>query len=297
MTWLLIAIFEPIFHGLANVLDNHLTNNLFKRVSTLMFFADLTNVLFIPIILILDFPTWPTWNQVPFFMALGLCSMGYLYPYYKALQHDDTSIVISLFSIGEIFVPILAYFLVGERLTFVQYSGFLIIIFSAALLSLNGQQKFRPNAAFFWMILCTFILALETVIYKYLFAQVSWGTGFTWGTLAAFFLSLGFFIPKTNREDILKNIKRYKKHFSLFAIEEFLTFGGSAAHTLAISMISVTLVNAVSSFQPIIVLIYALILGRLYPRIFKEQISRKAMIKKIILFIIMMLGLTIILKT
>ena len=124
MYWLLFALLEPILHGLANVIDNHFTNNLFKRTTTLVFFASFTNLLFLPIILILDFPTLITISQIPFFIILGLTGIGYLYPYYKALQNDDTSVVVSLFSLGKVFVPLLAFLLVGEILNTTQYLGF-----------------------------------------------------------------------------------------------------------------------------------------------------------------------------
>lgn len=294
MYWLIFALLEPFLHGFANVIDNHFTNNLFKRTTTLVFFATFTNLLFLPIILLLDFPNLITLKQVPFFLILGLTDIGYMYPYYKALQNDDTSVVVSLFSLGKIFVPLFAFLLLGEVLTTTQYLGFFIIILCATLLTLNG--KFRLNASFYWMILCTIIIAFEIVLYKYVFMTISWGTAFTWATLFSFFFALLFiFITKT-RGDIISQIKTFKDNFSLFAFEEFLTFSGSAASTFAISLTSVTLVSAISSFQPIIVLLYALILGHFFPRIFKEDTTMKSIVKKIFLFIVMVLGVIIILS-
>ncbi len=295
MYWLIFALLEPIFHGLANVIDNHFTNNLFKKTTTLIFFASFTNLLFLPIIFLLDFPSLITFAQIPFFTILGLTGIGYLYPYYKALKNDDTSVVVSLFSLGKIFVPLLAFLLVGEILEPTQYLGFFVIILSATLLTLNGKQNFRPNPSFFWMILCTFIIAFEVVIYKYIFTLMSWGTGFTWATLFSFLFALPlFFITKT-RTDIFSQISTFKANFRLFAFEEFLTFGGSAASTFAISLTSVTLVSAISSFQPVVVLIYALVLGRFFPKVFKEDVTAKSILKKTILFILMVLGVIIIL--
>ncbi len=295
MYWLIFALLNPILHGFANIIDNHFTNNLFKKTTTLIFFASFTNLLFLPIILYLDFPSFITPSQIPFFILLGLTGIGFLYPYYKALQNDDTSIVVSLFSLGKIFVPLLAFFFVGEILNPIQYLGFFVIILSAASLTLNRHQKFRPNPSFFWMILCTLIIALEAVIYKYVFTLMSWGTGFTWATLFSSLFALPLiFIAKT-RGDIISQIKTFRANFRLFAFEEFLTFGGSAASTFAISLTSVTIVSAISSFQPVVVLLYALIFGRFFPQVFKEDIATKSLIKKIILFVVMVLGVIIIL--
>jgi len=296
MYWIIFALLEPFFHGFANVIDNHFTNNLFKKTTTLVFFASFTNILFLPIIFLLDFPSFITPSQIPFFIILGLTGIGYLYPYYKALQNDDTSIVVSLFSLGKIFVPLLAFLLVGEILAISQYIGFFVVILSATLLTLNGKQKFRLNNSFFWMILCTLIISFEVVIYKYIFNIMSWGTGFTWATLFSFMFALPLIFIKKTRNGIFSQVKTFKNNFKLFAFEEFLTFSGSAASTFAISLTSVTLVSAVTSFQPIVVLLYALTLGRFFPKFFKEDITTKNLIKKIILFVIMVLGVIIILS-
>jgi drug/metabolite transporter (DMT)-like permease len=296
MYWIIFALFEPFLHGLANVIDNYFTNNLFKKTTTLAFFASFTNILFLPVILLLDFPSLITPSQIPFFIILGLTGIGYLYPYYKALQNDDTSVVVSLFSLGKIFVPLLAFLFVGETLEPLQYLGFFVVILSAALLTLNGKHKFRLNNSFFWMILCTLIISLEAVIYKYLFNIMSWGTGFTWATLFSFLFVLPLIFIKTTRNSIFSQFRTFKANFKLFAFEEFLTFSGSAASTFAISLTSVTLVSAISSFQPVVVLLYALTLGRFFPKVFKEDLTTKNLIKKIILFVIMVLGVIIILS-
>ncbi len=294
MLWIIFALLEPILHGFANILDNNFINNLFKRTTTLIFYASLTNIFFLPIIFLLDFPSMITIKQIPFFIILGFTSVGYLYPYYKSLKEDETSIVVSLFSLGKIFVPILAFFFVGEMLTLKQYLGFFIIIISGALLAINGKNKFRINSSFYWMILCSFILAVEVVVYKYIFNFMSWGTGFTWASIFSFiFIIPLIFIPKV-REDIKLQIKQFKSSFFLFILEEFLTFGGSAGLTFAISIASVTLVEVFSSFQPIFVLIYAVLLSKFFPNIFKENISRESIVKKTILFIIMIAGILII---
>ena len=273
MYWLFFALIEPILHGSANVIDNYFINTIFRKTTTLMFFASLMNVLFLPLILLLDFPAMITLKQVPFFLVLGLTGIGYLYPYYKALQQDDTSVVVSLFALGKIFVPILAFVLIGEILLLRQYLGFVIIILSATLLTMNGKRGFHINVSFYWMMLCAMILAIEVVIYKYIFGIMSWGTGFTWATLFSFLFALVFIVVRRTRKEIGLQVEKFKANFYLFSLEEFLTFSGSAAATFAISLTSVTLVSAISSFQPVFVLLYAVGLHRFFPRVFNPSLT------------------------
>lgn len=303
MLWILIALLSPLLHGLSNVLDNYLVNKLFKDPVILVFFNSCINLLFLPLVLIIDTPEMISLKLLPFILILGLTNIFYLYPYYKALESDDTSIVTGLFSLGKIVVPFLAYIVVKEKLSIIQYIGFFIIILSATFLAINNKidnknnrKMFRVNSSFFWMGLCSLILAVEVVTYKYLFSYTSWATGFSWGVLASVILVLPMLVIKRYREGIISQFSKFKKSFHLFIIEEFLTFGGSGAITLALTLAPVTLVEAVSSFQPIFVLGYAILFSKFKPNVFKEKIDLKNIIKKTILFLIMVIGIVMITK-
>ena len=291
MLWILIALLSPLLHGLSNILDNYFVNGIFRNPVILVFFASSINILFLPLILLIETPHMLPLNVLPFIIILGLTNIFYLYPYYKALESDDTSIVSSLFSLGKIFVPLLAFFIVQEKLTTLQYAGFFVILLASTALTLNThQKKIRLNNSFFWMLLCSLILTIESVMYKYVFIHVSWATGFFWAVISSFVLVLPMLCIKKYRRDIVSQFSTFKKSFHLFALEEFLTFGGSIGSTLAISLAPVTLVEGIFSLQPVFVLGYALLFSRWYPKVFKEKIDAKSIIKKVFLFLILLTG-------
>ncbi len=296
MTWILIAFISPILHGFANVLDNYLTNKLFKSVWTLTFYSTFFNILFLPLVFLVEIPGLPPTSLLPFFFLIAVIEVLYLYPYYKALQSDDTSVVSSLFSLGRIFVPIFAFLFVGEVLKLTQYLGFFIIILGSATLTLNNLRTLRFNKSFFYMLVCSILLAIEAVMYKYLFESVSWSTGFVWTTLFSSTIIFCFlFVPKLRR-DIREQTSDLKRNVPVFAFEELLTFGGSATSTFAISLVPVTLVKSIGAFQPFFVLIYALILGKSFPRMFRENVDRRSVVKKFMLFAIMIIGVILIVR-
>ena len=293
MLWIFLAFLAPVLFGLANILDNYFVNRLFKNVTSLVFYATLLNLLFLPFLFFIQTPHLPAWNLIPAFIAVALVDILYLFPYYKALQHDDTSTVSSLFSLGKVFVPLLAFLFVGEVLHPTQYLGFFILILSSALITMEpGKLKF--NRSFMYMALSSLLIALETVIYKYIFTNVNWITGFTWALLFSFFLLLPLLMLKKTRASIRAQAHVFRKTFHLFALEELLTFGGFAAITYAISVASVTIVNAIGSFQPFFVLLYALIFSRLFPTVFKEKIDRISLLKKMVFFALMISGVILI---
>ncbi len=290
MWWLIAVLIGSACYAFSNVIDNYFSNKLFRDIPSLVFYASLFNILFIPLIFFKEIPSFPALVELPYFIILGFTGVAYLFPYYKALQHDDTSIVVSLFSFGKIFVPFLAFFLVHERLSVFQYLGFIIIIISSALLTLNNPQKLQFNASLYYMFIVSILIAIEGVIYKHLFASLSWATGLVWSLVFTFMFSLFLFLVPKNRRNIISQAHHFKQNFHYFLIEELATFGGTAFKTLAITTASLTLVEGVMSFLPFFVLAYALLFSTLFPHIFKEKIKARDLIKKGLLFILMIIG-------
>ncbi|HAU65776.1 TPA: hypothetical protein DCW61_00330 [Candidatus Uhrbacteria bacterium] len=295
MSWLIIAFISPICHGFANVLDNHLSNNLFKNTWTLMFYSVCFSSFFLPLLFLIQVPQLPPLSSLPFVFLIAFIEVFYLYPYYKALQSDDTSVVSSLFSLGKIFVPLFAFLFIGEILKPTQYLGFFIIILGSATLTLNNRGTLHLNKSFFYMLICSILLAVEAVTYKHLFENnVSWSTGFFWPTLFSTIIVLPFLLVPKLRREIGSQCKEIKRVIPFFAFEELLTFVGSATSVYALSMVPVTLVESIGEFQPLFVLFYAIVLHKIYPNLFRERIDRQSIIKKILLFGIMVIGILLV---
>lgn len=292
MSWILIALIAPLLHGLANVLDNYFTNKIFKDTSSIIFYVGFINFIFLPIVFLIQMPDFhlPI-SYIPLFIILGITNVFYLFPYYKALQNADTSVVTSLFDLGRIFIPILAFIFVRERLGFHQYIGFLVIILSSTLMSINGKDKFKINKSFWYMLLCSLILTIEIIIYKYILTDLSWGTTIFWSSASSFIIGMSFFLIPIYRRKIFDQFQSFKKNIKILFFGEFLTWGGIVSSLYVISFIPVTLEESVSSFQPFFVLFYGIILSRFFPNLIKEKIDPKSIFKKIILFVMMILGI------
>jgi len=294
---LFFAFLAPALFGIANVLDNFLVGRLFKNIPALIFYSELLNLFFIAIVWILSPPDLSSWAMLPFFIATGACDVLYLYPYFKALQTDDTAVVSSLFALGKIFVPILAFFVVGETLTFSQYAGFMLVILSSVFLTLHLKKKqWRIRPAFFYMAIASLLISLEVVLYKYLFTNVSWSTGFIDSTLAAFLLSmLMLFIPPL-RQNIIAGYTTFRRRFPLIAFQEFLTISATASFTYATSLLPATVISGVGESQSFMVLLYAVFFAPFFPKVFKEKIDGRSVRKKIVLFALTIIGVLLILN-
>jgi drug/metabolite transporter (DMT)-like permease len=286
----LIAFFEPILHAWSNVVDNHFSNNLFPNLSTLLFFGTIVNILFLPIIAFLDPPQTLSYSLLAVVFAISFVNVMYQFPYYWALRHADTSIVISLFFFGFIFIPILAYFIVGERLAVLQYFGFVLIIISALLLTFD-VRKLRFNRAFFLMIGVSLLLAVQTILYKYAFdAGASWGSVVTASTIFDIFISGVVMLTVNPLWEIALDFQKIRGNLKLFFLQQGLEWGGNASGSFAVSVLPATVARGIVSTQPFFVLVYALLFGRAFPHMFKELVDGRELVKKSILFGVIIIG-------
>ncbi|MDB5204165.1 MAG: Conserved hypothetical rane protein family [Candidatus Taylorbacteria bacterium] len=291
------ALLGAIAHGWTNIVDNYFSDKIFKRLANLIFFSAFVNLIFLPVVLVTDFPKSIPVHLWGALIIISLIEVFYSYPYYWSLQRMDTSIIVSLFSIGKIFSPLLAFFIVGEHLGIIQYIGFFLIIISSVCLTFD-PNKFRLNKAFLLMLIVSILLVIQAVLYKYIFdAGVSWGSAMTWTTVLAFFISgLFVFLPK-NLRDFKESSLKAKKIGWLFFFNQFLSWGGEAANTLALALIPVSIVKGITSIQSIFVFMFAFLFARKLPFLFKENLKENTG-KKIFLLILIAIGTILItLKT
>lgn len=292
--WILGAFLNPILHALANVLDNYLVNRIFEHKIALVFYVTLINVMFLPILfLFTGLPDTPSGQPLLIFLGLAAINVLYLYPYYKALENNDTSSVVALFSLGQIFVPILAFFMVHEVLSAIQYAGIALVLIGSICLNVTKGTFVKINSSLWWMFLCTFILSFEYVLYKMAFFSVDWITGFSWPIIFSFAFIVPLLVLGSTRRAIIGGWSTFVKKFHVLALEEFTTFSGIAGSTYAISVAPATLVKAITATEPIFVMLYALMFGRMYPQIFKEQVDRRSIYKKLSFFVIILLGVVL----
>ena len=150
-------------HSLSCIIDAHFSNSIFNKTTSLIFYATITNIIIIPFLFLFGTPTLPSLTVI---FIVGAIDVFYQIPYYIALRKVDTLITVALFSLGEVSVPILAYFIVGEKLSIMQYVGFGIILLSSFLLNFNRKQL-KLNIAFFLMLIMSLALSLASVLEKY----------------------------------------------------------------------------------------------------------------------------------
>lgn len=223
-------------------------------------------------------------------------NVAYLYPYYKGLQSDDTSVAISFLAIERIMVPILAFLIVGEVLKFSQYIGILIIIVSVVLLGLHhAHSKFKLSKGIWYISLAGLFLAFEGVFLKLLFDQgVSVSTAIGGEAIFSLVFSFSLLLLPQIRRGVKTLFPAFLVLSPLFLLEELFTFLGLLTEGYAISLASVSVVKGITMAAPFYLLIYAWLGGGLFPTLFKENLHRKKILKKLLLFAVLILGILLI---
>lgn len=290
MFWIFIALLNPLFHSGACLVDSLLANKRLSSIWAVVFYVSLFNLLLIPITVLLDTPQTTTLTNTLLILLLGCTNFLYLFPYYRSLQHADTSIVASLFSLSQLFIPFFAYLFVGESLTTQQYAGFAIIVLASFLLTYDPRQA-RFNRSLMYMSISSIAVVAEAIIFKYLFEHgVNWGTAVAGQSFSAFLWTLPLLLVSTTSVRIRKEWRLFRSSLPLFALGEVLTFAGTAAGTYAISLTPLTFEKSVESFQPLFILGIALIFKWKYPDFFREAVDGGSLKKKLFFFLIMLIG-------
>lgn len=292
--YVLIAFLTPLLHALSCIVDAHFSNNIFKKVPSLVFYATISNIIIIPFLFFFGTPIIPPLEILAILFIISLIEVCYQIPYYHALRNIDTSIVVALFSLGKITIPVLAYFIVDEKLTLIQYCGFGIILLSTFLLNFD-IKKLKINIAFFLMLVVSVLLSLSSVLSKYSLQSVDFVTVLFWGSLFATSISLSLLFLPQYRTDIISSFPQYKKRIKLFLSNEILNQGGTLAGTIALAHLPVLAVKSIGSSQSIFTLLLGLVLYKIFGNSFKENLTRQEVIKKLISFTAIIIGINMVL--
>ena len=292
---LFIALLAPFFSSCSSIIECNLSNHIFRHPATMIFYISLMNCVFMPLLLFFGVPTLPSWQALPFYFILGLIDVIYLYPFYLAMKVIDTSIVTALLSLGQITIPVMTFFLLDERLTFSQYSGFVIIIIFSVFLSINNLKLPKLNVAFYYMVLVSLLRAFYLVLEKYtLKTDGNWINLIIYVNVISSLLPFLLLLHKESADRIKSVFGEYRKKIKLFCTNEFLCFLSTAAFVFALSKLSAVSSAAINATAPIFLLLISLSLKKEFNINVREIITPKIMIKKLVCFSFIILGVVMV---
>lgn len=292
MNWLFFAIAAYLIYSVTNFIDKYLVEQRVKDPIAVII-LDGSLYLFLGFIIFFLSGSHFVPGQQAFLLILaGTFLTFYMVPYFKALLVEDTSRVVPLFQFYPVFTILLSFIFLHEKLTHNQLLGFIIVVVGGFLIGAEdfSLKTFSLRKAFFLMLLSSFLYSLSNIIFKFITITDFW-TNFSYITVGS---AIGCFLllyKKRNRIAVKEQIRQLTLGTGIILLtNSLLNLLAELLAFFAISLGPVSLVSAMNGIQPFIIFVYGLILTLLFPKIIKEDISKKTVIIKIASAIVLFVG-------
>jgi drug/metabolite transporter (DMT)-like permease len=298
--WLLFAFSGPVLWAISTHIDKYLVEKYFRHssVAVLLVFTSLIGIVMLPFIWwyqphVLDFSA----VSIAVIMASGILSIGSMLFYLQALQTEEASAVAPWFQASPLFGYFLAYLFLGETLSRPQIAGCLIIIAGAVLVSLDPSFRFVKikTRLILLMLVCTFVLALSSVIFKFFAVQDEfWSTAF-WAYAGEAIFGAGLLaIPAYFRQFRALLRTNTGAVLGVNASNELINLGGSLGVRYALLLAPLAIVQAIGSTTTLLVFLFGIVLPLLFPAFGREDMSPRNLLQKGASAVLIMIGVILI---
>lgn len=221
-----------------------------------------------------------------------------IYFSYTAIAQTSVSRVVPIqAALVPLFSFSLAYFILGERLTFLQTSGFFFLVSGALLISFRFESGRWTSKAFVHAAASGLFFALASVLTKYTFDHSNFISGMVWTRIGFLLPVLPILAFKRNRIAIFNAPREAgAKKVALYYTSRATGTAGGFLQSYAVSLGSVSVVNALQGVQFVFLLILTGFLSVYYPKILKERIDINSLALKITAISLISCGLYLITK-
>ena len=218
---------------------------------------------------------------------------------YKSLEKSSASRVFILYgSVVTVASFFWEYLLLGQLFSKADLMAVLLLILGGFLVSFKFYKN-RMFSDYKTVIFSGFLMALALVMMKDIFTQQNFITGYVFSRFGVFLSALSLMLyPKFRRavKASLKNKskKDNQKNFGFILGAKIVSGTGTILITYAISLGSVTIINALVSVQYSFVFIFTVLLGFLNRKMIQEKVTTKNIIFKTAGLILVIMGIFLI---
>ena len=245
------------------------------------------------------FPALTAYSLIP--IATGFALL-YSYGFYgKALETENTSTIVILSMLVPVIIVVLAYVFLGQKLSSNEMIGFFIVLAGAAMISLESVANIKLGNIFikgFWLILTAILIwSAMTLMIDYGLTKMPFWDYFALDTLGSALAGLTLLAVPSMRRQIVGGLKSAtaRKHV-WFNGNNLLDFFGQMSMKKALAIApSAGLVSVVAQVQSFYAIAIGIALTVFIPAVIKEDISGKALAKKLIGALIMFSGIYVLL--
>ncbi len=292
MPWVLFSVLASLAWAIVNVVDKYILTKWVREpmVSTAVLIV-VGLIAGVAIYFIRGFSEL-SYANILLVLISGVFYMAVNLLYFKAVKIEEISRVVPLWYLTPLFVLLLASILLGEFFSPDKYIGIILLVAGAVFISAMKISKLGFGKAFWLMVSSSALLAVNQIITKYLLNFADFWTIFSWTRIGA---GIALAVYLVRFPNLLSTITGYgSKVIGMISLNEVLNVSAGVLITVAAFLGPITLVNAMSSIQPLFVLIFAVLLSVFYPKILKEEIGKSTVMLKLIAVASIMAGAVLI---
>ena len=297
MNWFLLALLYPAIFTVVNFIDKYVIEKKIKDYRGFPIYGSIIGMVVGTLFWI--FSKFPVLGPRDAFLVIasGIVSCFASYFYYRTLSKNQTSIVIILFQMQPVIILILSYILLGASITLQQILGFILILSASITLFLKGRwERYKLSSAFYFILLADLLYSIAAILIKFtinansftkLIIYESWGIAIGGLLLYSFYIN----VRKAFNESFRMVGTRI---LGIVFLNEVMFVFAKAIQVLAITIGPVALVSILGSTQSFYGILYGILLTFFAPQIFKEDLRKESIIKKILISLIMLSGVYLI---
>jgi uncharacterized membrane protein len=286
MTWLFFAFSGPVLWAISTHFDKYLVERYFKHsdVAVLLLFTAFVGLLTLPFIAHFE-PTVfaPSAASIALIIVSGVLYMGAMLFYLHALQSDEASVVAPFFQAVPLFGYVLAYFVLGERLSILQITGGALIVAGTLTVSLrfgHPAHRFKLRLVLL-MLCCGLAAALASLIFKLFAIEVAFWTTTFWMFVGEAVFGAALLCVGRYRQQLVDLFRSNAVALlSVNGSNELINLGGSLGNRYALMFAPLSIVQAIGSTTALFVFAFGVLLSVLFPQFGRETLSRRDLLQK-----------------
>jgi drug/metabolite transporter (DMT)-like permease len=295
VSWIHAALVSAAIMAVVSVLDSHLVSKRFAAIRPFMLLVGGIHLLYAVVLsVVVPLPA----GAEPFIGIAFLSSFirtGAIIILLDGLRHREVSTVIPIIYTYPMFVAVIAFLWLGERLAWQQWLAIGVIALGAVLISLNREpsriQMGRPRSML--IVLASLLFALADVTGKVALEQLTFWHLFWIGAM----VMGGVFLVVSLRPGVMRTIADLPgrgKTLAVVALNEVIAPVGIAISYWALQGGPVSLVSALLSTRPLFVLVFALLLSWWAPGFLFWSGGRRLVAVRVIATVMIVAGISVI---
>ena len=291
--WILFALLSPllrtgVYYVDKYIVERHVHDHRALPLLTASVALPTSGVLFA----LTGFPSLAPLTAL-YAVAAGSVMLSGTMLYAYALSQDHASSVIFAMRLTALSTLVLAFVLLGERLTPTQLIGFFLILCSVVLYSVqNTGGKIVVNKTLYVMLGAATIWAFAIVLSKQAMNESSFSAVLGYESFGVFLGGfLIYLLSRTTRSSFHKTVQKLPKRIVGLLILSEGTFASAKVMSMfAYAAAPVALVSVLSNFSVVYGFVVGGILTLLWPAVFKEENAPRDIMKKVVLTVILIFG-------